>query len=100
MIMDIGEIRRQYKYAEDRKKCVAILADLNDCSTSEILEIVHTERDEQEEQPKPVEWHPTSEQKVLMDRLDELDAMIKPLEDEYKRTAAELMRISAQNNKK
>ncbi len=28
-----------------------------------------------------------------MDRLDELDAMIKPLEDEYKRTATELMGI-------
>ena len=93
MIMDIGEIRRQYKYAKDRKKCVAILADLNDCSTGRILEIVHTERENQAEQPKLTEWNPTSEQKALMDRLDELDAMIKPLEDEYRRTAAELMRI-------
>jgi len=91
MIMDIGEIRRQYKYAKDRKKCIAILADLNDCSTGEILEIVHTKMDDHEERPKPAGWHPTLEQKALMDRLD---AMIKPLEDEYRRTAAELMRIS------
>ncbi|WP_297642780.1 hypothetical protein [uncultured Bacteroides sp.] len=94
MIMDIGEIRRQYKYAKDRKKCVDILADLNCCSTGEILEIVHTERENQEERPKPAGWHPTPAQKAFMDRLDELDAMIKPLEDEYRRTAAELMRIS------
>ena len=94
MIMDIGEIRRQYKYAKDRKKCVDILADLNYCSTGEILNIVHTKMDDHEERPKPAGWHPTLEQKALMDRLDELDAMIKPLEDEYRRTAAELMRIS------
>lgn len=66
---------------------------MNDCSTGEILEILHTERENQAEQPKHAEWSPTSEQKALMDRLDELDAMIKPLEDEYKRTATELMGI-------
>ena len=52
------------------------------------------QRENQDERTKPAEWRPTSEQKALMDRLDELNSMIKPLEDEYKRTAAELMKIS------
>lgn len=44
-----------------------------------------------------VEWKPAPEQKALMDRLDELDAMIKPLEDEYRRTAAELTKIGGKD---
>ena len=94
MIMDTGYIQRQYKYAKNKRKCVAILADLNDCSTEKILGIVNNQRENQDERTKPAEWRPTSEQKALMDRLDELNSMIKPLEDEYKRTAAELMKIS------
>lgn len=34
-------------------------------------------------------------EKGLIDYLDKLDAMIKPLEDEYKRTAEELMKMGA-----
>lgn len=94
MEMGIREIRRQYKYAKDKKKCISILAELNCCSTEKILEIIHTQSERQKEQPKPAVQHPTSGQKALMDRLDELDAMIKPLEDEYKKTVAELMNIS------
>ena len=96
MLMDIGEIRRQYKYAKDKKKCISILAELNCCSTGDILKIVHSDeaRKERREMHDSIEWHPTPEQKALIDRLDELDAMIKPLEDEYKRTSAELMSIS------
>lgn len=96
MLMSAREIRIQYKYANDKNKCISILAELNACSTEKILEIVHTPRDRQEERPEPAEWHPTLEQKALMDRLDELDAMIKPLEDEYRRTAEALMNIKTQ----
>ena len=55
MEMGIGEIRRQYKYAKDRKKCISILADLNCCSTGEILEIVHTQSERQKEQSQPAQ---------------------------------------------
>ncbi|MDE7017290.1 MAG: hypothetical protein K2P65_06880 [Lachnospiraceae bacterium] len=44
----------------------------------------------------PPKWQPTGAQKALIDRLDELDAMIKPLEDEYRRTAKALMKIKKQ----
>lgn len=94
MEMGIGEIRRQYKYAKDRKKCISILADLNCCSTGRILEIVHTQSECQKEQSQPAQWLPTSEQKALIDRLDELDALIKSLENEYRRTVAELIKIA------
>ncbi len=90
--MDIGEIRRQYKYAKDKNKCVSILADLNCCGTDKILSILQLAADDKKTSDFD-EWQPTKEQKALMDRLDELDAMIKPLEDEYKRIAEALNRI-------
>ncbi len=94
MLMDTGEIRRQYKYAKDKKKCISILAELNACGTDRIIEIIHAGSEKESASGKaPVEWSPSPEQKVLMDRLDELDAMIKPLEDEYRRTAEKLLRI-------
>lgn len=95
MLMDIKEIRRQYRYARDKKKCISILAELNDCPIGSIIKIVHADR-EKEPWQDPAEWIPSPEQKVLMDRLDELDAMIKPLEDEYRRTAEALMKINTQ----
>lgn len=95
MLMDAGEIRRQYKCARNKKKCISILAELNGCSTGRIIEIVHKDR-EKEPGQDPAAWNPSPEQKVLMDRLDELDAMIRPLEDEYRRTAEALMKIKPQ----
>lgn len=95
MLMDAREIRRQYRYAQDKKKCILILAELNDCPLSSIIKIVHADR-EKEPWQDPAEWSPSPEQKALMDRLDELDAMIKPLEDEYRRTAEALMKIKTQ----
>lgn len=92
MLMDVEEIRRQYRYAKDKKKCISILAELNACGTDRIIEIVHAGSEKGSGQA-PAAWSPTSEQKALMDRLDELDAMIKPLEDEYRRTAEKLLRI-------
>lgn len=91
--MEIEEIRREYKYAKNKKKCISILAELNNCSIDRIIEIVHAVRETEPGQAAK-EWVPLPEQKALMDRLDELDALIKPLEDEYRQTAADLMKIA------
>lgn len=96
MQMDIGEIRRQYKYAKNKKKCVSILAELNCCSKKEIFDILNLKEDKRQKavRTKPdTVWKPPAEAQSLIARLDELDAMIKPLEDEYKRTASEILRI-------
>lgn len=77
MEMDTGEIRRQYKYAKDRKKCISILADLNCCSKDDIKAILGLN----EKNSGNIE-----EINSLYARLDELDAAIRPLEDEYRRT--------------
>lgn len=89
------EIRRLYKSAKNRKKQVSILADLNRCSTGRILEIIRAQKEAEEAEAGhgSAEWEPAPGQKALMDRLDELDSQIKVLEDEYRRTAAELARI-------
>jgi hypothetical protein len=97
--MTEGEIRRVYKAARNKKKQIPILAQLNCCSTGRILEIVHSKADilEEEADQRTVECDSVSpEQKALIDRLDELNAMIKPLEDEYRRTAKALMKIKPQ----
>ncbi len=62
------------------------------------MKIVHSDgaRRERLEMYDPPKWQPTGAQKALIDRLDELDAMIKPLEDEYRRTAKALMKIKKQ----
>lgn len=100
MQIGIDEIRRQYKYAKDKKKCVSILADLNCCSKSEILGILHPDGDRKQKavrtRPDTTDWQPSAEAQALIARLDELDAMIKPLEDEYKRTADALKRTFAE----
>lgn len=89
------EIRRLYKSAKNKKKQIAILAELNRCSTGRILEIVHGQKDSADAGTGLgfAGWEPAPEQKALMDRLDGLDAQIKALENEYRRTAAELARI-------
>ena len=94
--MTEGEIRRIYKSARNKKKQIPILAQLNCCSTGDILKIVHSgeARREKREMLDSTEWNPTPEQKALIEKLDEIDAKIKTLEDEYRRTAAELMNIS------
>lgn len=87
MEMGIEEIRMQYKYAKDRKKCISILADLNCCSKDDIKEIIGlSERPNTKAREDQRITLNTEEIKSLYARLDELDAVIKPLEDEYKRT--------------
>lgn len=90
MEMSAGEIRRHYKYAKDRKKCIYILAELNCCSTDRIKEILFVSETQRMQNVKVSVDHRiklnSNEIKSLYKRLDELDAEIKPLEDEYKRT--------------
>ncbi len=96
MQMTDGEIRSMYKSAKDKKKQIEILAQLNCCDTGKILQIVHHNREAKEESGKhdSEDYITSHKAKVLMDRLDELDAKIKPLEDEYKRTVEALMQIT------
>lgn len=97
MQMTEVEIRRVYKSARNKKKQISILAELNGCSTGKILGIVHVGMPIQAETGAGAEPSTESEEKRnLMQRLDELDAMIKPLEDEYRRTAEMLKKIEGQ----
>ena len=96
MQMTEGEIRRAYKSSRHKEKQISILADLNCCSKEKILDIVHGGREVRTEKEtcEPLDLGLMPEVKALIDRLDELDAMIKPLEDEYMRTAEALMQIT------
>jgi len=94
MEMGIEEIKRQYKYAKDRKKCISILAELNCCSKDDIKAIIGLAEKKNDASDNQKVKLSANEIKSLYNRLDELDAAIKLLEDEYKRTAAELMSIS------
>lgn len=91
MQMSVAEIKRVYSQAKHKKKQVSILADLNGCSLKEILDIVHAKENIpiSEETPKE-EWVPDPEQKVLIDRLEELDEEIRKLEIEYEKVARKL----------
>lgn len=88
MQMSVAEIKRVYGQAKNKKKQISILADLNRCSTKEILDIVHTKEANPipEEEPRE-EWVSTPEQKALIDRLEELDGEIRKLEIEYEKVA-------------
>ncbi len=87
MEMSEWEIRRQYKYAKNRKRCVSILAELNDCSKDDIKVILGLDRNQVGKPAEDQKFNLSdNEIKSLYNRLDELNAEIKPLEDEYKRT--------------
>lgn len=91
MEMGIGEIRRQYKYAKDRKKCISILAELNCCSEDDIKTIIglNEKQNLKIEKNKKIKLN-SKEINSLYDRLDELNKKIKKLEDEYKQTMKKL----------
>lgn len=99
MQMTDGEIRRMYKSAKNKKKQIEILAQLNCCDTGKILQIVHNNRDAKEKLEKHDSAYCITIHKAnaLMDRLDELNAMIKPLEDEYRGAVKALMQITDQS---
>lgn len=85
MQMTENEILRSYNQAKDKKEQVKILADLNCCSKEDIQKILHLDRKEGNK--------PNADKKTLLDRLDELDAMIKPLEYEYERIVKKLKKM-------
>ncbi len=88
MEMSTGEIKRQYKYAKDKKKCVSILAELNCCSVDTIKDILGLNKKSGTKFMK--DQHVTlSSEKIhsLYARLDELNEQIESLKDEYDRTA-------------
>lgn len=85
MEMGIGEIRRQYKYAKNKKKCISILAELNCCSKDDIKAILGLTENKNVKVANKVKLN-DNDVKSLYERLDELNAMIKTLEDEYEQT--------------
>lgn len=94
MEMGTGEIRREYKYTKDRRKCISILTDLNCCSKDDIKEILGLNKinDKKIEEAHKITLN-DAEIESLYDRLDKLDAEIKPLEDEYKRTVRMILLV-------
>ena len=92
MEMSVGEIKRSYDQAKNKRRQIDILAELNDCDRSEIEKIISAEsRREQHEPVKAVVEKPSENEMGLNDvmntlfsRLDELEKKIKPLEEEYR----------------
>ena len=92
MEMSVGEIKRSYDQAKNKRRQIDILAELNDCDRSEIEKIISVESmREQHEQVKAVVEKPSEKEMGLNDvmntlfsRLDELEKKIKPLEEEYR----------------
>ena len=92
MEMSVGEIKRSYDQAKNKRRQIDILAELNDCDRSEIEKIISVEsRREQHEKVKAVVEKPSEKEMGLNDvmntlfsRLDELEKKIKPLEEEYR----------------
>ena len=92
MEMSVGEIKRSYDQAKNKRRQIDILAELNDCDRSEIEKIISVESmREQHETVKAVVEKPSEKEMGLNDvintlfsRLDELEKKIKPLEEEYR----------------
>lgn len=84
MIMSPGEIRMQYKHAKDRKKCVSILAELNECDKSKIMDIISAG-----DGSGGAGGYGNEE---LLKELDDIDRQIKILEEKYRETVALLLK--------
>lgn len=92
MNMSVDEICRNYRQAKDKKEQINILADLNCTSKEEIIKVLVDcgEMYPPESKPKKtakkqdVELPKLSEPVVhaLFARIDEIDKLIKPLEDQ------------------
>lgn len=98
MQMSVGEIKRSYDEAKNKKTQIGILAELNCCTKEEIVKIIDAENRRKE---KPVETNnePHEEPRLsqinelLYARMDELEKDIKALEEEYRKIsiAAEVL---------
>lgn len=91
-----NEICRDYRLAKNKREQIKILADLNCTSTEEIEKVLVDCGEMAQPKPKkkpakrtesePVKMPELSDAvaDVLFQRMDELDKLIKPLEDELK----------------
>lgn len=105
MYMTDSEIYRVYRQAKHKSRQIGILADLNGCSTEEI-EAVIAKYEKQNEVTAPVEAPPPEapppEQAEtgyvlsrLYEELDQLNAEIRRLEEQYKETTIAIKVLSA-----
>lgn len=84
MIMDPVEMRTQYRYAKDKKKCISILAELNGCDRSKIMGIVSAG-------DGALGAGQDGSRELLLKKLNAIDRKIKRLEAEYREAAMLLM---------
>ena len=92
MEMSVGEIKRSYDQAKNKKAQIGILADLNCCDRSEIEKIISVESMREQHEPVKAVVEKPSEKEMglndvmntLFNRMDELEKQIKPLEEEYR----------------
>ena len=92
MEMSVGEIKRSYDQAKNKRRQIDILAELNDCDRYEIEKIISVESMRVQHEPVKVVVEKPSEKEMGLDdvmntlfsRLDELEKKIKPLEEEYR----------------
>ena len=92
MEMSVGEIKRSYDQAKNKRRQIDILAELNDCDRSEIEKIIYVESMREQHEPVKAVVEKPSEKKMglddvmntLFNRMDELEKQIKPLEEEYR----------------
>jgi len=102
MEMSNEEIIRRYKQAKHKPSQIQILADLNACPKSKILEIVsdsiapkHSVPAQHKEQPEPVKAvdNLASFEEYVVNRMDEIDGQLKALEKEYADLSVTLLTI-------
>lgn len=102
MEMSNEEIIRRYKQAKHKAAQIQILADLNACPKSKILEIVsdsivpkHPTPAQPKEQPETVKAvdNLASFEEYVVNRMDEIDGQLKALEKEYADLSVTLLMI-------
>ncbi len=102
MEMSNEEIIRRYKQAKHKAAQIQILADLNACPKSKILEIVsdsiaskHPAPAQSKEQPETVKAvdNLASFEEYVVNRMDEIDGQLKALEKEYADLSVTLLMI-------
>ena len=89
MNMSVDEICRNYRQAKDKREQIKILADLNCTNKDEIIKVLV---DCGEMEPREIRTKKTAKKQAaelpepvahaLFARIDELDKLIKPLEDQ------------------
>lgn len=102
MEMSNEEIIRRYKQAKHKPSQIQILAELNACPKSKILEIVsdsivpnHPTPAQPKEQPETVKVvdNLASFEEYVVNRMDEIDGQLKALEKEYADLSVTLLTI-------